>query len=41
MVQLFQDGGWAMWPLLALLVVGFAVAMERLYNLWRAKINAE
>ena len=41
MVQLFQDGGWAMWPLLVLLVIGIAVAIERLYNLSRASINAE
>ena len=41
MVQLFQDGGWAMWPLLMLLVFGIAVAIERLYNLSRAAIDAE
>ena len=40
-MDLFNDGGWAMYPLLVLLIIGFAVAMERLYNLWRAKINAE
>ena len=41
MVQLFQDGGWAMWPLLVLLVFGIAVAIERLYTLSRAAIAAE
>jgi biopolymer transport protein ExbB len=41
MVQLFQDGGWAMWPLLFLLIVGVGVAIERLYNLSRAAIDAE
>ena len=41
MVQLFQDGGWAMYPLLLLLIIGIAVAIERLYNLSRAAINAE
>ena len=41
MVQLFQDGGWAMYPLLLLLIIGIAVAIERLYNLSRAAINAQ
>ena len=41
MVKLFVDGGWAMWPLLVLLVLGVAVAIERLITLSRAAINAE
>ena len=41
MVQLFNDGGWAMWPLAFLLVFGVAIALERLYNLSRAAIDAE
>ncbi|MFH1571299.1 MAG: MotA/TolQ/ExbB proton channel family protein [Gemmatimonadota bacterium] len=41
MIQLFQDGGWAMWPLLFLLVAGIAVTFERAYTLTRAGIDAE
>ena len=41
MVQLFQDGGLAMYPLLILLIIGIGVAIERFYNLWRAAIDAE
>jgi biopolymer transport protein ExbB len=41
MVKLFQDGGWAMWPLLFLLIFGIAITIERLYTLSRAAINAE
>ena len=41
MVKLFVDGGWAMWPLLVLLVLGVAVAIERLITLSRAGIDAE
>ena len=41
LLQLFQDGGWAMWPLLVLLVFGIAITIERLYNLSKAAINAE
>ncbi len=41
MVQLFQDGGWAMYPLLVLLVLGIAITIERIYNLSRAAIDAE
>ena len=41
MVKLFVDGGWAMWPLLFLLVIGIGFAIERLINLSRAAINAE
>ena len=40
MVELFQDGGWAMWPLLILLIIGVAVAIERLFNLSRSSIDA-
>ena len=38
---LFSDGGWAMYPLLVLLVLGIAIAIERGYNLSRAGIDAE
>lgn len=41
MVKLFVDGGWAMWPLLVLLVIGIAFAIERMITLSRAAINAE
>lgn len=40
MVQLFNDGGWAMWPIAFLLVFGIAIALERLYTLSRAAIDA-
>ena len=41
MVKLFVDGGWAMWPLLFLLVMGIGFAIERLITLSRAAIDAE
>jgi biopolymer transport protein ExbB len=41
MLELFQDGGWAMWPLLFLLIAGIAVTIERAYTLTRAGIDAE
>ena len=41
MYQLFLDGGWAMYPLAFLLVFGVTVALERLYNLSRAAIDAK
>mgnify|MGYP001168899900 CR=1 FL=1 len=41
MIQLFQDGGWAMWPLLILLIFGVAVTIERWITLSRAAIDAE
>lgn len=40
MVELFYDGGWAMYPLLLLLIIGVAVAIERVYNLSRSSIDA-
>lgn len=41
MLGLIQDGGWAMYPLMVLLVLGIAIALERLYNLGRAAIDAD
>ncbi len=41
MVELFNDGGWAMYPLLILLILGIGVGLERLYNLSRAAVDAE
>ena len=40
MVNLFNDGGWAMWPIAFLLVFGVAIALERLYTLSQAAIDA-
>ena len=40
MKDLFIAGGWAMYPLLILLIIGVAVAIERLYNLSRSSIDA-
>lgn len=40
MFQLFNDGGWAMWPIAFLLVFGVAIALERLYTLSQAAIDA-
>ncbi|HCV23349.1 MAG TPA: flagellar motor protein MotA [Candidatus Latescibacteria bacterium] len=41
MLQLFNDGGWAMYPLAFLLIFGVAIAIERLINLSKAAIDAE
>ena len=41
MLELIRDGGWAMYPLIVLLILGIAIALERLYNLSRAAIDAE
>lgn len=41
MLQLFNDGGWAMWPLAFLLALGLAIALERLITLSRAAIDAK
>jgi len=40
MVDLFNDGGWAMWPIAFLLVFGVAIALERLHTLSQAAIDA-
>ena len=40
LLELFDKGGWAMWPLLLLLIFGVGVAIERLINLSRATIDA-
>ncbi len=37
--KLMNEGGPVMWPLLAFSVVALAVVGERLYALWRARIN--
>ena len=41
MLQLFTDGGWAMWPLAFLLALGLAIAFERLVTLSRTAIDAK
>ncbi len=41
MVELFNKGGPFMWPLLAALVIGIALILERLWTLTRASINAK
>ena len=40
MLDLFRDGGWAMYPITVLLILGVTIAIERVYNLWRAAIDA-
>lgn len=40
LVQWFRDGGWIMYPILAVAIVGLAIFMERLYMIvFRSKIN--
>jgi biopolymer transport protein ExbB len=39
MVQLFQQGGNFMWPILALFVIGIALGLAKMWTLWRAGIN--
>jgi len=39
MVELFLKGGFFMWPILALLIFGIAISIERLWSLTRASIN--
>ena len=41
LLELFEKGGWAMWPLLVLLIFGIAVAIERAYSLFKAAIDAD
>ena len=39
MVELFQNGGPFMWPILGLLIVGLMFVLERIWTLSRASIN--
>ncbi len=41
MVQMFNDGGAFMWPILILLIIGVAISLERLWTLTRAGINTK
>jgi len=38
-LDLFNKGGWAMWPILALLVFGIGISIERAVTLFRASVN--
>jgi len=39
MLELFQRGGWTMWLLLAAAIIGIAYIIERLFTLFRARVN--
>ncbi len=39
MVELFNRGGGFMWPILALLIIGIMISIERLWTLSRASVN--
>jgi len=39
MVQMFNDGGGFMWPILILLILGLMISLERLWTLTRASVN--
>lgn len=39
MVQLFQQGGGFMWPILVFFVIGIALGLAKMWTLWRAGIN--
>lgn len=41
LIQLFQKGGFAMWPLLACSIVGMAVILERTLYFFRLRLNYE
>jgi len=41
MIQMFNDGGAFMWPILVCLIVGVAISLERLWTLTRAGINTK
>lgn len=38
-LELFNDGGGFMWPILGCLVIGIAISLERLWTLSRASVN--
>jgi biopolymer transport protein ExbB len=39
MIELFVKGGGMMWPILAFLIIGLAISIERLWTLTRASVN--
>lgn len=41
LVKQFKDGGWAMWPLLALLIWGVGIGIWKLLVLIRGRINVD
>jgi len=41
MVYYFNKGGFLMWPLLGLLVIGLVIAIVKLWTLFRARINSK
>jgi len=41
MIELFEDGGPFMWPLLFMLFFGIAVSIERLWSLSKASVNVK
>ncbi len=38
-LELFNDGGGFMWPILGALIIGLAISMERFWTLSRASVN--
>ena len=41
MVYYFNKGGFLMWPLLGLLIIGLVIAIVKLWTLFRARINSK
>ena len=41
MVKYFNEGGWMMWPILGLLVLGIIIVIVKLWLLFRAKIDTK
>lgn len=39
MVELFQQGGGFMWPILIFFIIGLALGIAKMWTLWRAGIN--
>jgi hypothetical protein len=39
MVELFNQGGGFMWPILVFLIIGLAIGIAKMWTLWRAGIN--
>lgn len=39
MVEMFNNGGFFMWPILILLIIGLAFSLERIWTLTRASVN--
>lgn len=41
MLELFHDGGFFMYPILALLIIGLAISLERIYTLTRSSVSTK